>query len=233
MGCDIHIYVERKINNAWIAVKGENPWIKQYQDWADKAGDEGRKTYLLKCVKKMEQQESEVLEGWIYVGRNYNLFSILADVRNDFNVKPISNPRGLPKNLSCDVKNASECADGHSHSYYTFKELLDYDWDNNYIENEGYVSEEVYKNFISIGNPYPYCKDVDGGNVKKVSNCVMDRILKNKYPWEQNKSFYTVVRWRESFKEVAKGLLDNINNFIFKNNITDLENYRIVFWFDN
>lgn len=236
MGCDIHIYVERKNNNdVWEAISGANPWISTYKDWTEHADTEERKQYLLNRVAEMEREEPEIFQGWIYDGRNYNLFAILADVRNYYSLRPIDYPRGLPNDVSDVVKQESDDwnGDGHSYSYYTFEELMQFDWDNNYVENEGFVSEEVYKQFKETGNPYPCSKGVGGGNVEKVLNCEMDRIIKNKYSWEKGKSFYTIIKWKESYAEVAEGFLNNIKKYILENNICDIKNYRIVFWFDN
>lgn len=235
MGCDIHIYVERKNNNKWEVIKGINPWISEYKSWLDNAETEERKNYLLDRIKTMEEKESIVSEGWIYEGRNYNLFAILADVRNYYNIKPIIDPRGIPEDICKEINNEYESwsGDSHSCSYYTFKELLDFDWKNNYVENEGFVDEKTYKNFKQTGDPYPCSKGVGGGNVEKVLNCEMDRIIKNKYPWENDKSFYTIIKWKESFKEIGEQLLNNINRYIKDNNVLNLEDYRIVFWFDN
>ena len=112
MGCDIHCYAERKNKDGKWEIVGN--------------------------VKKEE-------DGWIsidyepYHDRNYNLFDILANVSNEtefagyetgegFN--PISNPKGVPSDASEEYASLYEQwdSDGHSHSYLTLRELLDYDW---------------------------------------------------------------------------------------------------------
>lgn len=62
-----------------------------------------------------------------YGGRNYNVFAKLADVRNRGDIKPISEPRGLPKDLSPGVAvEASDCSDDcHSHSWFLLSELVE------------------------------------------------------------------------------------------------------------
>lgn len=40
----------------------------------------------------------------IYIDRNYELFSILANVRNNGEIIPISEPRGFPKNASNEIE---------------------------------------------------------------------------------------------------------------------------------
>ena len=63
------------------------------------------------------------------VRRDYRLFAILANVRNyeEFNIKPISEPRGLPLDVSVLAKASSDGwdSDGHSHSWISCAEIED------------------------------------------------------------------------------------------------------------
>lgn len=79
-------------------------------------------------------------ESEIEDGRNYWLFSALADVRNYSGITPISDPRGLPEDLELDEYGESvrlwSARDGvvwlgeHSRSWFTLKELKEWDgWD--------------------------------------------------------------------------------------------------------
>lgn len=119
MGCDIHMYVEKKVNDEWKPVKGPNPYYGKY-DW---------------------EKEKTRYANWIYTGRNYDLFSLLADVRNDGNYKPISEPKGLPKDVSGTIKHESDKWgwDAHSHSYFTLKELKKSGIEK--YKNEAYLQE--------------------------------------------------------------------------------------------
>jgi hypothetical protein len=105
MGCDIHIFAEVKIEGKWEVVKEKV--FKGYQD----------------------EPTSEPF-GF----RSYDTFAILANVRNGrgfAGVKtgegfiPISEPKGLPDDVSEKVKGSAEHwdLDGHSHSYHTLKDL--------------------------------------------------------------------------------------------------------------
>jgi hypothetical protein len=75
--------------------------------------------------------EVKTENGWeLYskpkVDRNYRLFAKLANVRNyDNEIIPISNPRGLPEDVSYLVKKSYERwdTDAHSASYITCEEL--------------------------------------------------------------------------------------------------------------
>lgn len=212
MGCDIHLYVEKRTEKGWEVLKGKNPLHENFKD------------------------EPEFgIRDWLYDGRNYSLFAILARVRNRSNLKPISEPRGIPNDASPAILKEKEDwgSDGHSHSWYTFKELLDFDWEGNTVNHEGFVTEAVYKHFKETGDPYPCSEDVHGPRIEKVLNYVMDRIIANKYPWEYGKEFYTALHWKTTYGECAEELLENIKSFIKEKEIIDPQNYRIVFWFDN
>lgn len=62
--------------------------------------------------------------------RDYDMFGVLADVRNYANVEPISQPRGVPEDASVITKFEVERygSDGHSHSYLTVDDIKTYDW---------------------------------------------------------------------------------------------------------
>jgi hypothetical protein len=70
--------------------------------------------------------------------RNYALFGVLAGVRGDG--PPISLPRGLPADCSQPVREQLEdFHNRHSHTWFTLKDLLEYDWAS-HPERESCVS---------------------------------------------------------------------------------------------
>jgi len=84
--------------------------------------------------------KKDYLDWWIGIikidwiaDRNYTMFACLANVRNYDNVKPISEPKGIPKDVSDEAKEDIEGwgVDGHSHTWLTWKEIKEYDWYNN------------------------------------------------------------------------------------------------------
>lgn len=99
MGCDIHSFAEVKQEGKWQVVRD----------------------------KIFGNKDSSSPFNW----RSYNLFGVLAGVRDYAQVKPISEPKGAPSNLSTEVREelSSWEGDGHSHSWFTVRELLDFDWD--------------------------------------------------------------------------------------------------------
>jgi hypothetical protein len=199
MGCDIHCYAEVKTNNngkwkeehwAKIGAIFKNEWSKEnnfpddfYQPLTDKPID---------C-------------------RNYDLFSLLANVRNGTwgeEIKPISQPRGLPHDVSYSIKELSEefGEDGHSHSYLYLEELENFDWKSRKIKHSAYVSKEQKEAY-----------EIDGIKPSSYS------------AWS---STGVVLDWEETYYEgFAKGFVDNILP-----QLKELKKWgkvRIVFWFDN
>jgi hypothetical protein len=61
--------------------------------------------------------------------REYGMFGFLADVRNYSGVPPISQPRGIPANVSGGVADEIEMYEGHSASWLSVAELLAVDYD--------------------------------------------------------------------------------------------------------
>jgi hypothetical protein len=110
MGCDIHFYVERRDGDKWVSC---DEWVNEYDYW-------------------------EVpYEKQFYTQRNYDLFAILADVRNGRGFGgestgegfiPLAAPRGLPHDLSMEVKRHTDKCLEHTPSWCTVAELLEYDW---------------------------------------------------------------------------------------------------------
>jgi hypothetical protein len=169
MGCDIHLVVERRNGDGrWQRVlpppEAYDPWLKEM------AEKEPNDRYYSDRVKYV----------W-YNDRNYNLFAILADVRNGFDFKPIAQPRGLPDDLSEEVNALANPSDDdddsndiwlgdHSHSWLTVRELLDYDWEQATMEG-GWVDPwnfELWRQ-RGEGKPDAWCGGVSGGSIEHIS----------------------------------------------------------------
>lgn len=136
MGCDIHFFVEKYSDEDFDGPKdvSEERSIKLQSVLKGKKS----KRWISADVWKLEEVGTED-EHWnvpygqgFYHGRNYYLFSILADVRNygSDKVKPISAPKGIPKNASDGYKYTIGRwdGDGHSHSYFTLSQLMRVNW---------------------------------------------------------------------------------------------------------
>jgi hypothetical protein len=101
MGCDIHLYVEVK--------NPEGKWVSP-ENWTKEKG-----YFDVPCDEKY------------YTERNYRLFGVLAGVRDSW-VTPIDEPRGLPSDVSKEVRFATDINSDHSHSWFLLQELWEVDW---------------------------------------------------------------------------------------------------------
>lgn len=132
MGCDIHAYAERKKpDGTWEAVDGPPDGFTKYHKDPDILRDDGF---------------TEPRVSYCYHGRNYALFTILAGVRDyGEGIVPIDQPRGIPDDASPGYRREVEAygGDGHSHSWLTLAELLDYSWSRP-VPRSGWVSASVY-----------------------------------------------------------------------------------------
>ena len=128
MGCDIHFFTER-----WTS-------DNKYEGPKDLSEDRDKKLgeILENCEPNYRWVSADSWskdDSWhadeMYNGRSYYLFAILADVRNGSSgIDPIDYPRGIPDDASSGYKYVVDRwdGDGHSHSYFTLDELLNFDW---------------------------------------------------------------------------------------------------------
>lgn len=126
MGCDIHTRVEYLDRNGkWLS--GDLFRINPYYDPRD----------------PYSYDPYEVVE--VCDTRNYFLFATLADVRNYHHIPYIDEPRGLPKDACIRTWMAFERwgEDAHSESYFTLKELID--WNKEASPLKDTYGEEEYK----------------------------------------------------------------------------------------
>lgn len=158
MGADIHLYVERKstrVRREEFLNEIFEADIPVQKEW--ESADKWKKNKYYDPNKPNGEIEYEVdYDDLFYRGRNYYLFAVLADVRNGWDIKPIDEPRGIPTDLSERVQTIIDAwkGDGHSHSYFTLKELLDVDWEKyHYIEEEEdgppYIINKKKVNYLS------------------------------------------------------------------------------------
>lgn len=160
MGCDIHFRVQKRIAGEWAFAEAMIP-----DKW-----EEGRMRP----------------ETW-YDGRNYQLFGILANVRNGYGFAgcdtgdpfiPIAEPRGLPDGLDPEKHYLGE----HSFSWLTLVELLAYDWSQETVRR-GWVKAEVYDEVLrhrewdKYAEPSQANGGISGPNIEHISSEEMERKL--------------------------------------------------------
>ena len=150
MGCDIHTNVEvRQPDGSW----------KSHQEWSQED------SYM--------SPKDELMDS-----RNYDLFAILADVRNGRGFAgivtgqgfvPMATPRGVPDDASPEYKAWVEQwdGDGHSHSYFTVAEIMAYDWTQT-SKKTGCVSLQEWSHYKVNGKPESWSGSVSGGGIKHV-----------------------------------------------------------------
>jgi hypothetical protein len=130
MGCDIHVYMERWTNSN--KYDGPKDLSEDRDNKLNELLENEPTKFRWVSVDKWNYDRDGWRTNWedlYYEERNYQLFSILADVRGDYS--PIVEPRGIPEDASTGYKYMCDRWDGdaHSHSYYTLTELLNVNWE--------------------------------------------------------------------------------------------------------
>lgn len=245
MGCDIHCHVEVRTEDGWKHV-----WPTLVADKADvDAYPEDYVDYPGTIVDSYEEYE-KVAPSWehpLQIHRNYNLFAILADVRNGvgfagmktgegFNI--ICEPRGAPDDISAetawDLHNWE--ADGHSHSWLTLRELLDFDWDQT-THHVGVVSPKEYAHWKEHGFPSYWSAEVSGAVTRKVSNEEMEAHLASggDASNEEGLFLYTTVTWESKYRDSVGSRFFDVTLPALKQlgDPEEAEDVRLVFFFDN
>jgi len=240
MGCDIHFYVEKKVGDTWVTA----------DEWFPDPDEDGRlSTYRWGPGFTVEKEP-------MYTGRNYGLFSILANVRNGYGFAgvdtgdgyvPICDPRGLPDDVCSEVNTASDeyGCDGHSHSWQTVEELLQYDWTQT-TTKRGVVGKREFLRWHLRGKPESWSGSIGGGDIQNVTNDEMFALLKAEFgadtlTWRHfhdapDTGFVfegpvTQVEWKQSYAETAQHFLWDTMPKLWK--IGKPDEVRIVYWFDN
>lgn len=201
-------------------------------------------TASLEAEDEFEQEyyAPQVLENWLYGNRNYNVFSILGNVRNGYGFAGIStgsgfnyisSERGLPEDVSDEIQKQFDGDRYHSVSHVTLTELLDFDWDQT-TTKEGVVDAEQYDVFLRKGRPEYWSGGVSGGGVINVSNEEMTELLQSSNPIPNNKSYYTKVQWEQTYRESVQDFLEEaLPELQNASETTDGSDVRIIFGFDS
>lgn len=282
MGCDIHPYFEtQNKDGVWLQFETEVDQIRDqlYDPAKAEAGCE------LSEVERKQLQE-KLWSHPLDIGRNYNLFAILANVRNGRGFagvktgdgyEPIDMPRGLPPDVSQTITKEDSCSfdaedrnstlddwqiaasrwvakdysimidpgppmvvsnpDHHSHSWYTLKELLDYDWTAKTTVRQGVVSQAVYAAWDrdKVGYPEHMSGFVTGPKVKNITEEEMQQRIADKEIDDGN--YYCSVRFEMRYDRCCDNFVNDTLPELQR--IADAEvdgdytKLRFVFWFDN
>lgn len=230
MGCDIHFFVERKVDGGWVSC---DKWER----------DDG---YV-----------SVKYEDEFYGDRNYSLFAILANVRNGFGFAgtptgtgfvPISQPRGIPEDVCPEIREVYEDygRHDHSHSWLTVRELLEYDWTQE-TTREGILDAVEFWEWERWNrehgeSPKSWCGGISGPRIKFISEEQMRALVKPYYDFqdyrkakdqiETNFGDYRVrCVWKQPYFKCVRGFLSDTMPRLWRLGVP--ENVRCVFWFDS
>ena len=209
MGCDIHMYVERKVGGKW--------WNADYfvpnPSW--KPDEWGRAP-----IPKYHHVK-------IYGNRNYALFATLANVRNYGNTDYISEPKGLPDDVTEFVKSEWETweFDGHSCSWLTLRELIDFHEARHPLKRRGMLSPEQQAELDDGILPDHWCQGCNQAGYEFRE-------------WEEDND--VLVPLINKLKERCDDLnmiydfaWDSSNEAMRGSAYRKAADIRIVFWFDN
>lgn len=232
MGTDIHFYVERRESST-------SPW-RTADTWKEE-------TFL-------DESYTSVATPF-YDDRNYDLFAILANVRNGFGFAGvstgsgfniISEPRGWPEDC-CPELQAMDI--DHTPSWLTLAEILAFDW-TQVTTKIGWVTLEEWVNWKVDGEPKSWCGGVSGRNIileESIISSTAAAICPQTYQfrWKGNdhmlklqqalapvgKEPYTQVSWQKTYASAcAQFWTTTIPRLLV---LGEPNNVRCVFYFDS
>lgn len=219
MGCDIHSRAEMDYGEeAW---EGIDKALWPYPYFRE---DEGVNLYNVPYTNQP------------FHDRQYDLFALLANVRNYYNIEPFSEPRGVPEDASKEWRAVVEdwAEDMHSHSWITareVRELLEKSY-NRRVEYSGYVSRNQYLDYVMTGTtPSSWAGGVGGPNVVTID--ADDVGEPNDIPANVT---HVYMSWRESMNV---GVINTLKQalqpfeYLFERDEKYLDRIRFVFGFDN
>ncbi len=119
--------------------------------------------------------------------RHYQLFAVLAGVRNGYGVAglptgrivtPIAEPRGTPIDFAMTRANKTELWLGnHSYSWLTGDEMLAWFEKAPEVEKVGILDRSVYEKWDGVSEPRSYCTGVFGTNVVQINDNEVEKKL--------------------------------------------------------
>lgn len=277
MGCDIHMYVEVRRNGKWEKIGHIFPYPYHREDEPIRVWDGEEENHNLvlypphpgRLEALAEQFPPPRYEIWNYpltdqpwMRRNYDLFAMLANVRNGRGTAgcdtgdgfiPIFLPRGVPKDATPEyqaiVKSWGE--DGHSHSYATLAELEQYFAKAKILttRHRGYVAakrgadpgwrafdEDSLEEMEAEGRSVPraHSGGVGGQNIVTLPVDHYDK-LREGNALDPTKRYYVQVEWRETYYASAEAFIEETLP-----RLAELvpvggtkEDVRVVYLFDN
>lgn len=231
MGCDIHAAIEWKDADGWHCLMHPN-------ENAGKWKGEGPTTACLN------------------LDRDYELFAILANVRNSHGFagcdtgdqfQSITSNRGLPKDATTEAVE-SGCTGDHSETWVSLFELLNYDWEQ-IATRRGVVDARQFEKWdrMKRWNPQPaeYCGGRSGPGIvnlsedelrKYVNEIIGDTSGQGYVEAKERLSdrYQTSITWQKTYASCAKQLWTKILPAMLKLGTQHgFENVRLLMNFDS
>lgn len=186
--------------------------------------------------------------GRRYRTRHYDVFGMLADVRNGSGFAgvdtgngftPIATPpRGFPDGFTTDEDDHEGVWMGdHSFSWVTLRELLDYTWEKT-TEHRGYIN--VLSQFDTWDKerscPQSWCGMISGLSVRHLTHEEARALVRGDAKPEDGLHYTTQVSWTETYKESAGEFYSKfIPELVSEAQAMDVsaDDVRLVFGFDS
>lgn len=184
MGTDIHMRVQVQSpsfdgGSYWRTIDPPAWWPRD--EWGSKYIAEKRARFDATPDASNLRSLLYSLGQW-YSGRNYNLFALLADVRNGSGFAgvltgdgwpSIAPSRGLPNGVEIEDDEYAWLGD-HSHTWMTVAELLAFNWNGTATRLCGVVSLDSY---VPNVQPKAWSGDVWGHNCVTVEENAVDGLV--------------------------------------------------------
>jgi len=199
MGCDIHTHVEIKQH------------INREEKWC--CADYFK---LNRYFDGIESEKEYELVGFCD-DRNYSLFATLANVRNYGDTAFISEPKSIPEDTCKEIKQDFEYwgCDAHSASYFTLKELIEWQKAAPPLKHSGYISSESSNKLDKGILPDCWCQ----GTTQR------DWVWRE---WEEK---------NDVLEPIIQALIQKGRDFYLWHSDEQIKEHadkmRFVFWFDN
>jgi hypothetical protein len=252
MGCDIHPAVEVRRNGVWRYYRPQEPcsWYNEVYS-ATQAADWNAKI-IANGWKYKQVQAGDRRNTWdrcktrlpeFFYDRNYRVFAVLGDVRNDEGIDPISQDRGWPNDM--DPRTMAKMSKEHSEGWVTLAELQAYDYDQTITEG-GILGEKQYQKHAMTGEPPEgWSGGISGRDIVVLEPAQYSALFESPIDllqsdrkqslYDSTKSYHIRHRWERKLRDQVGAIPDQIvpylEKLVPKGGTPD--DVRLVFDFDS
>ena len=159
---------------------------------------------------------------WLPYANGRVMYSVLSKLKPG---------RGLPEDISPEIKDLDNDGYHFRHSWLTLEELLNIDWLTPTGRTTVCVNIKNYELFKNTGKVDDYCTGAFGSGVKKEDNQTMDSLLHAANIQTCDIHFYTDIDFNETLGDLCRNFL--YIHLPLLQEVGAPEDVRIVFWFDN